>query len=225
MTTIDPNQLLAQPATLDSSAVRRQEDGNAMGRDAFMKLLVAQLEHQDPLDPMDPRESITQLAELQGIEEMRAMEWRLANLEVGLAGLSNTQAADLVGKTVTAETGALRLDELGTATGAVHLGGPAERLVVKIHDASGQHVATVTRADLPAGSTTITWDGTSATGERLPPGRYTMEVDATSADGGNVAVTTEHTGRVTGVTYANGFPELLLGNIRVVLGDVETIAE
>lgn len=224
MTTIDPNHALAQPASLDSAAVRNQDDGQ-LGRDAFMKLLVAQLEHQDPLDPMDPRESITQLAELQGIEEMRAMEWRLANLEVAAAGMSNTQAAGLVGRTVTAETGALRLDEVGAATGAVHLAASAKQLVVKIHDAQGRHVATMTRADVDAGSTEITWDGTGDAGQRLPPGRYTMEVSATDAEGNAVVATTQHTGRVTGVTYENGFPELLLGSIRVVLGDVETIAE
>ncbi len=42
-------------------------------RDTFLRLLVEQIRHQDPLSPMDPTEFISQLAEFSALEQMLEM--------------------------------------------------------------------------------------------------------------------------------------------------------
>ncbi len=75
-----------------SSAVTSSTGGQSLGQDAFLKLLVTQLQNQDPLNPQDQTQFLAQLAQFSTVE--------------GVNNLSNsqqkTQGADLLGKTVQA---------------------------------------------------------------------------------------------------------------------------
>ena len=65
-------------------------DGNQMGKDAFLRLLIAQLQFQDPLNPMDDRDFIAQLAQFSALEEMQNMT----------SMLSQSKAFSMVGQIV-----------------------------------------------------------------------------------------------------------------------------
>ena len=58
---------------------------------------------------------------------------------------------------------------------------------------------------------------------RLPPGRYRTEVTAGGEEGAPVNVTPELSGVVEGVSYERGYPELVVGEHRVLMGDVREI--
>lgn len=66
-----------------------------LGKDAFLKLLVTQLQYQDPLSPQSNEDFISQLAQFSALEEMQSMTGALAN----------SQALSLVGKNVIMEVG------------------------------------------------------------------------------------------------------------------------
>lgn len=67
---------------------------NALGKDAFLKLLCAQMENQDPLQPQSNTEWVTQLATYSTLEEMQNMN----------STINNSQAMGLVGKHVVLAT-------------------------------------------------------------------------------------------------------------------------
>lgn len=67
----------------------------SLGKDAFLQLLVAQMQYQDPLEPTSDTEWISQLAQFSSLEEMQNMS----------AAISNSQAFSMVGKTVSINTG------------------------------------------------------------------------------------------------------------------------
>ena len=62
-----------------------EKDNGALGKDAFLKLLVTQLQNQDPTSPMDDKEFIAQMAQFSSLEQMqnmtKAMEDLLASQE------------------------------------------------------------------------------------------------------------------------------------------------
>lgn len=51
-----------------------------MGKDAFLKLLVVQLQHQDPMNPMQDKDYIAQLAQFSSLEQMTNMNTTISAL-------------------------------------------------------------------------------------------------------------------------------------------------
>lgn len=88
-----------QPAGLfpSSQALSSAQEAAGLGKDDFLKLLLAQLRHQDPLNPMEDREFITQLAQFNTLEQMQAMN---KSIESFAATQDVMVAAGLLGKTV-----------------------------------------------------------------------------------------------------------------------------
>lgn len=217
---IDSLTSLARPEATQPS----EPDQNELGKDAFMQLLVAQLENQDPLEPMDSQEMITQLSELTGVEQLTAINDRIGALEIATAGMANTQAADLTGKTVTADMTHLRLGETGDVEGVFDLPTDAASVVISLRDANGREVRALDLGAQRFGTGTFSWDGLDETGARLAPGRYSVSVEARDEDGNPLDADSEITGRVDRVSYQNGYPELVIHKARVMLGDVRSIA-
>ncbi len=70
--------------------------------DAFMKLLLAQLKHQDPLNPMKDQEFMAQLAQMNTLSEMQKLN---TNIEAMTRAQAISQGAGLIGKAVQATLG------------------------------------------------------------------------------------------------------------------------
>lgn len=210
-------------ANLGGMAAEKQGDINGMGRDAFMKLLVAQLRNQDPQSPVDSKEFITQLSQLTSVEQLITMSDRLASLEVGMASLANTQVSSIVGKHVDAESKSVLLMDTGGASVPVTLAGRAANVTATFRNEAGEVVGKVELGDTFPGTRAVTWDGTGTNGERAPAGRYTVTLTATDAAGRPVDASTRVSGVVSEISYANGYPEVVIGEARVMLGDVTSI--
>ncbi len=91
-------------------AVNGRTASQQLGKDDFLKLLIEQLSHQDPLSPMENTEFIAQMAQFSSLEQITNMSSgfnRLASM------LGNSEAVNLVGKTVDIGT------EEGRITGMV----------------------------------------------------------------------------------------------------------
>ncbi len=69
---------------------------NDLGKDAFLKLLIAELSNQDPLNPMEDREFISQMATFSSLEQMQNMNKTLE----GMAEANKFSAVSYVGRAV-----------------------------------------------------------------------------------------------------------------------------
>lgn len=169
--------ILANLARKDTAKTSTTE----ASRMQFLTLLTTQLQNQDPMNPMENAELTSQLAQLstvEGIEKLNTMMTQLLASQESAEGL---QAASLVGRGVLVEGKGLQLTEAG-AVGGFELDGPADKVVLSIKDASGIEVASLTLADVDAGSQNYMWDGTTTDGTRAADGLYTVSVTATQAD-------------------------------------------
>ncbi|MBM6401457.1 flagellar hook assembly protein FlgD [Phycicoccus sonneratiae] len=118
MTTINTGAAAAAAAAAASGATATT-GGSAIGTDAFLKLLVAQLKYQDPSKPMDSAAFMAQTAQMQMVESVN----QLVSQNMALIGGQNSLSAlALVGQDVTwtvdgvTKTGAVtavRLDSTG----------------------------------------------------------------------------------------------------------------
>jgi len=87
-TTTTPPMGTIEPSTGAGSALTGA--GGKMGKDEFLKLLVAQMRHQDPLDPMDGQQMAAQLAQFSSVEQLVTANDRLDEIRQLL--LLQTQA-------------------------------------------------------------------------------------------------------------------------------------
>jgi flagellar basal-body rod modification protein FlgD len=188
---------------------------DTMGRDEFLKLLMAQLEHQDPMNPMENHEFVAQLATFSGLEQQILANQRLQELQLAQMSASNAQLAGFIGKQITAGGEQISLDGKKAAPIGIQLDAPADKVTITVRDAAGKIVYSGERTALSAGQHEITWPGTGANGNPLEAGVYDVEVSASDANGNPVGAAAVVTGIVTGVTFENGYPELLVGDLRV----------
>jgi|WetSurMetagenome_2_1015567.scaffolds.fasta_scaffold356498_1 flagellar basal-body rod modification protein FlgD len=72
-----------------------------LDKDAFLKLLITQMQSQDPLQPMEDKEFIAQLAQFSALEQTQQTNTNLGTMMQMVAG---GQALDLVGKTIQAQS-------------------------------------------------------------------------------------------------------------------------
>lgn len=184
--------------------------GQAMGKEAFLKLLVAQLQHQDPLEPQENSEFVAQLAQFSSLEQSMGINDRLDLLATQTRGLANTEAIGLVGKQVTVRGSTMPYSGSGSANVGFDLAGDAAETHVTIRDASGNVVRTLDVGARTAGKQSVAWDGLDDAGNRVPQGVYTVSVDAQTEAGDAVGVTQETQGLVEAVSFEQGYPVLQL---------------
>src|SRR3954468_4264142 len=103
-------QTQAAKETDPADALASATSDNGMGKDAFLKLLVAQISHQDPLKPMDDTAFVAQLAQFSSLEQTMGINTRLDALAAQERGGQNTTIGALVGKSVTVRGSITTLD-------------------------------------------------------------------------------------------------------------------
>jgi flagellar basal-body rod modification protein FlgD len=194
----------------NTTATAATASTQALGQDAFLKLLMAQLQNQDPLQPADGTQFVTQLAQFSQVQQAVAQSTTLGNISTQISGLSNANATALVGKTVTVQGQGLHWDGTFAATANVTLGGAAQQVNVSIKDAQGNVVRTMKLGAAPGGALPITWNGADDNGQPTPVGSYSLSVNAVDANGQSVNVSTSVAGVVTKVSFDKGYPALTL---------------
>jgi flagellar basal-body rod modification protein FlgD len=64
-------------STTDTTASSTTSKADPLGRDVFMKLLLTQLQHQDPTQPQADGEFLAQLAQFSSLEQLQSMNKKL----------------------------------------------------------------------------------------------------------------------------------------------------
>jgi flagellar basal-body rod modification protein FlgD len=196
------------------------EVGGSLGKDEFMRLLVTQLQNQDPLEPMDSHEFIAQLAQFSSLEQLQNINDKLDKLTEELAS-----ASSLIDREIEASGTLVTVEDGVPSEVFFELESDAMAVFAAINDANGVHVKSFQMGPMEAGKQTILWDGTDADGNQAPDGKYTVDIQAVGTDGSMVDVTSLIKGTVTGATFEDGVTHLLIGNTEIPLGSVIKITQ
>ena len=188
----------------------------ALGQDAFLQLLVTQLQYQDPLNPMDDKEFVAELAQFSSLEQLTEINSGIENLATQNEQQQVMGAVNFIGKTIEATGTAVSLADGDATPVTFTLPQDAETCMVNVLDTSGQIVRTVDLGATSAGKVEFTWDGKDYDGNVMADGQYQVAVTATDADGNTMTVSSTMTGTVQGVSQENGSYYLNIGNDRYV---------
>lgn len=204
-----------------------QSSSDALGKDEFLKLLVAQLQNQDPLSPMEGQEFAAQLAQFSNVELLTSIDSNLTegmNIDLSLAqAMNNTMAATFIGREVTAIGNHVHLNKEEAAELNFNLKSYADELTVTIRDENGVVVREISKNGIDGGEQMVEWDGEDANGNALAEGNYTFEVTATDNDGNPIQAVEIMKGIVNSVSYENGVAVLIVDGLELPFADVMQI--
>lgn len=214
--------ILANQNSASSSSTSSTKAGGALGKDSFMKLLISQLQNQDPMNPMENTEFTSQLAQFSQLESLDTMKTTMEQLSQLQVSMNNIETLSFIGKKVSAAG-----NNVEFTGNAVDLGytlkANANGVKVAIVNADGTTVRTIEKGATTSGNQTIAWDGKDNNGNTVETGRYTYQVQAYDTSGNALSATTYATGTVTGVRYDNGTTYLIIGDKEVTISDVQKI--
>ena len=135
----------------------------AAAQDRFLKLLVAQLNNQDPMNPLDNAQMTSQIAQINTVTGIQQLNQTMASMATQFNSLQVMQGTALIGRSVMAEGSTLAVaDKAGK--GGFEIASPATNVKVDVLNASGQVVESVDLGAKAAGRHTFEWDASQYTG-------------------------------------------------------------
>jgi flagellar basal-body rod modification protein FlgD len=156
----DPFAALARTGN-GSTAATSNAAGSA---ERFLKLLVTQMQNQDPLNPLDNAQVTSQMAQINTVSGVEKLNDTVAGLNRQFLQMQALQGAALVGREVTLQGDRLRV-EGGAAAGGFELSAPADRVRVEVLNGAGRVVGTLDLGAQTSGRHGFDWRAPSGTAD------------------------------------------------------------
>ncbi len=149
-----------------SAASTSQTSAQAQS-DRFLKLLVAQLNNQDPMNPMDNAQMTSQMAQINTVSGIQQLNDTMKSMASQFTAMQVLQGASMVGREVLTEGNTLSINA-GVGKGSVELATAADNVSVQVMTPGGQPLGTVKLGSMAAGRHNFEWDASSYT-DSAPP--------------------------------------------------------
>jgi len=200
------------------------QGGDKMDKEAFLELMIAQLQNQNPLEPMDGTEYASQLAQFSSLEQLSNLNEsmnRSIDADYFLTqSINNTLTATLIGNDVKLSSPILNNIGQDSIEFGYKLPADAASVKVEIYNENGLLVKTISRENTSNGDYKLSWDFSDDDGKKLPEGSYRFEVTATDTKGSKMLVETYGIGRIDGVRFGENGTTLIVGGIEYSLADI-----
>ncbi len=209
-------------STSSTASTASTASNDTLDKNAFLQLLVAELQHQDPTDAQDPNQMVAQMAQFSTLEQQENTNTLLTGMQNQISALYQSQSASLIGQQVQVTNSTMTVSG-GSGSVGVNLPSAAN-VVVTIKDGSGNALATLNEGAMTAGSQVVQWNGKDTNGNQVADGAYTVSVAATGANGQAVAATTTSYATVTGISFVNGTIMVTAGGQQYPLSAINAIS-
>ena len=150
----------------------------------FLKLLIAQIQNQDPMSPMDASTMTAQMSQLNMVSSMGTMNTSMQSMLAQMQSANFLNQATLIGHSPMVAGNTINFMGDEVILGA-NLANPLQGVVATIKDASGNVVGTADLGNLNSGMTNFAFDGIDASGATMPNGIYRVEITGTNSAGTN----------------------------------------
>lgn len=220
-----PISSISNVQTLDPAAQNAARAGrptSAQGmQDQFLKLLIAQLQNQDPSNPMDNSQMTSQMAQISTVSGLEKLNDTVGSITGQFASMQLMQGASMIGRSVLTPGNTLAVAEGNSqASAAFDLPAASTSTTVTITTAAGEVVDTLDLGPATAGRNYFTWDTSKYPGQAS---NLRFHVAAASGDAALVP-TPLAASRVMATNITDGALTLDLGNGRTIrYSDVRTM--
>ncbi len=211
------------------------DKAKGLDEDDFLKLLMAQLQNQDPSSPMDNADLMAQMAQLEAIQSNNNMEKAIKEMNSSFQGsvsaqqssaqsMTNATSVSLIGKKVRVKQSEINYSGLAGEKVSLRINlGSASQADVQILDSNGAVVKTLRASDKDAlNSTNVLWDGKTDEGKYVQAGTYTVKVDGQDSDPSLYAFEEDF---VQGVSFTGSGARLKIAGKELSVADVMDVAK
>jgi len=129
-------------------------------QDRFLKLLVAQMQNQDPMNPMDNAQVTSQMAQIQTVSGISTLDSSVKSLASQFGQMQMLQSVSLVGREVSVAGNRLNMAS-GAGKGSYELASAADAVKLEILSPAGTVIDTVQLGAQGAGRQDFSWPTTA----------------------------------------------------------------
>lgn len=156
MTTTALNNVAGAATTSGATAGAKQSNAADMS-ERFLKLLVTQLQNQDPLNPMENAELTSQMAQINTVTGIEKLNTSMQSIGDGFAQMQLLQGANLVGRSVMLDGNNLFVGEEGKAYAGYELSSAASNVRIEVLNAAGVTIDTISAGEKGSGRQSFDW--------------------------------------------------------------------
>lgn len=192
-----------------------------LGKDAFLKLLVAQMQNQDPLNPQSNEEFVAQLSQFTQVEQLMDLSSQFDGMYMAMNSVNNTSMTQLLGKEVVAVGNQFFHKGDGESVKLHYASADATQgSKLTVYNDAGSVVYSGAVGALQAGEGFVEWDGRDVNGQPLPEGDYTFSITGFDGNGDVVEIQELMVGIVDGMSYETGVPTPSINDVIFDLGQI-----
>ncbi len=133
---------------------------NELGQSAFLELMIAQLENQNPLDPQENSAFVAQLAQFSSVEGIDKLNNSFDTFASNAISNQALQASSLVGSSVAVPASTADLEEGSFVGGTFDVPSASGDVSINVFSESGQLLENIPLGAQSAGEVSFRWDGT-----------------------------------------------------------------
>ncbi len=173
------NNTSSATSTLSSNKINNpyiNPDG-ILGKDDFMKLMLIELQYQDPTQPMDTEKILQQTSQLASLEAADNTKKALENLSKSLANSQQYSVLGAIGKTASLGSNTIHHTKGKVSTFEMYFPTDVKSGTVTVRDREGSIVKTINLAENAKGVYSFDWDGKDNGGKDVPDGFYQITAD------------------------------------------------
>lgn len=212
MTSIENTAAAGFPGQTAAPRAAKSAASAASDFQSFLRLLTAQLRHQDPLSPLDSTQFVEQLASFSSVEQQIETNRLLEELTGSFKNAGLETVTPWIGKTATVEaTGVAFTGAPLTLAFPENAHGAPSEIVVR--DANGN---TVYRASVPAGAADFVWNGETIAGPPASSGKYVFVANYSNGEKTIASAPLLYSATVVEARLVDGAPRLVLDGGAIV---------
>ncbi|MDR0664554.1 MAG: flagellar biosynthesis protein FlgD [Helicobacteraceae bacterium] len=199
---------------------------SALDKDAFLKLLLVQLQYQDPTSPMDTDKMLSQTADMAVIESQENIQKAMENMVSEFRLTSAYQLIGAVGKLADTGLNAVQFAENGEEyKDYLFYEESFENGLFIVSDSNGVQIRAEVISSGAAGLQEFTWDGKNSAGELVGAGVYAIRAEYTGSVSGKSYVSNLGVYPIESVVLNQSEPQLYLGGQYYTLDQIVSVRE
>jgi flagellar basal-body rod modification protein FlgD len=189
-----------------------REAKKTLGKDDFLRIMITQMQHQDPTNPFKAEQMAQEMAQFTSVEQFQNMNRSLDKMTSKDQPLERLAMTNLIGKEVTIDRGRFPHNEGQNESLGFNLNKDASSVKIALLTDSGETILEKDMGPQKAGEGSYSWDGLKKNSLPAKSGTYLLRVEALDEKGQHLETNSSGKARVVGVSFEGAEPVFIVGD-------------